>query len=172
MTLGAAGEVSAPAAEQGVNFDYFTPDDLLSFMKHLDVSVRELDKAILTDVNTSSAFYNSFAAFLADWIAWYDDHTGFLSWFSRISNNVRDAINNYVAQYNSWRAAYLSVGGMLSASAQAINPEKPIASILDPLKKLGAPAGLALGHIALGILGVAAAAGVAYFAFHHRRVLL
>lgn len=158
LTLGAMGAAAAPV--QAINLDYFLPDDLLDVMNHLNTSIAELEKEILQSSNTSSDFYNSFSAFKDDWDTFYAARgPGFFQWFTRISNNVRDQIVNYIGQYNGWLTQYLATGAVVSPTIQTISTDKPEASLLDPLKNLGASVGLPTAHVAMGI-GVIAAAAV------------
>jgi hypothetical protein len=167
MILGGGG--FGAVSQQAVNLDYFTPGDLLAVMQHLDVQIRELEKAILADPNTSSAFYNGYAAFLADWRTWYDDHTGWLTgWFSRISNTTRDVLVGYVGQFNGWLKDYTAIGGKVSASVGAIDTDKPENSILNPLKGWGESTGKA----AIGAAAVVAVAVGALYLWQHRRSLI
>jgi len=83
-----------------------SPQDILDRMNEVKVEADRLNTIIQTDPKVRPEFKASWDSWYKDiWQKFYDSHTGFSGWFSRLTGTVMEEADKHYTRVKQWRDA-------------------------------------------------------------------
>lgn len=97
-------EIGAMDEEELSSF-LVTPQDILDKMNEIKVEADTVNTIVSTSPKVSDAFRVAWQSWYKDvWQAFYDGHTGFSGWFSRLGSTAMDEAELHQTKVRQWRA--------------------------------------------------------------------